>query len=146
LPELVTHHVLGDVDRDELVPVVDRERVPDELGRDRGPTRPRLEHATLVHAVQRLELLQELRVHVRTLLDRTAHAPSFLVPALRLLPAPEDHPVRELALAGLLSLGEEPPRRARMPPARGLPFAAAHRMVDGVHGHAADAGTPPEPA
>src|SRR6266487_1579906 len=36
LAKLVPHHVLGDVDGDELVPVVHRERMPDEIRRDRA--------------------------------------------------------------------------------------------------------------
>src|SRR3989454_1027352 len=52
LAQLVAHHVLGDVDGDELVPVVHREGVAHEVGRDRAAPRPGLEHLLLVPLVQ----------------------------------------------------------------------------------------------
>src|SRR5262245_10500109 len=63
-----------------------------------------------------------------------------------LLPAPHDELVAQLALPGLESLGDLPPRRARMAAARGLALAAAHRVVDRVHRDAADLAEPAEPA
>src|SRR6185503_13068007 len=103
-----------------------------ELRGDRGAARPRLEHAALVHLVQVLELLQKLHVYERTLLYRTAHSVASLPLAL-LLPTTDDVLVGELALAGLLALRQKPPRRARMPAARGFSFTAAHRVIHGVH-------------
>src|SRR6266550_1916921 len=50
-------------------------------------------------------------------------------PLALLLPTADDVLVGELALAGLLALRQQPPRRARMPPPRGFAFAAAHRMI-----------------
>src|SRR5262249_28313294 len=73
LAELVTHHVLGDEDRDELPAVVHREGVPHELGKDGGPARPGLHHLLLVPLDEVLDLLQEVRVHEGALLDRTCH-------------------------------------------------------------------------
>src|SRR5689334_58344 len=80
LTELVPHHVLGDVDRNELVAVVDGERVPDELGKDGAAPRPGLEHALLPAAVESLDLLDQGVHHVRSLFDRTRHvSPSYFV-------------------------------------------------------------------
>src|SRR5712664_3698929 len=77
LAELVPDHVLGDVDRDELVAVVHRERVAHEFGQDRAAPRPGLEHALLAAPVESLDLLDQGIHHVRPLLDRTRHvAPS----------------------------------------------------------------------
>src|SRR2546427_60821 len=73
LPELVPHHVLGDVHRDELVPVVHRQSVAHEVRRDRAAPGPRLEHLLLVLLVQDPDLLEERRLHVRALLDRACH-------------------------------------------------------------------------
>ena len=42
-PELVADHVLGDVDRDELLPVVHGDRVPDHLGHHGRSARPGLD-------------------------------------------------------------------------------------------------------
>src|SRR5262245_33336756 len=73
LAQLVAHHVLRNVDGQELVPVVDRERVADELGQDGAAPRPRLQHALLALAVHALDLPHEAVHHVRALLDRTRH-------------------------------------------------------------------------
>src|SRR5213082_3925414 len=58
---------------DELVPVVHRERVAHEVGRDRGAPRPGLEHLLLVLVVQGLDLHHERRLHVRPLLHAASH-------------------------------------------------------------------------
>src|SRR6185369_8162675 len=73
LAQLVAHHVLRDVDGQELVAVVDRQRVADELGQDGAAPRPRLDHALLALAVHALDLLHEAVHHVRALFDRTRH-------------------------------------------------------------------------
>src|ERR1051326_3135429 len=51
-----------------------------------------------------------------------------------------------LVPAGLLALGREPPRRDRVPAARGTAFAAAVRMIDRIHGDAAVVRPTVEPA
>src|SRR5437867_2903245 len=81
LAQLVTHHVFRDVDRDELVAVVHRERVADELRQHRRAPRPRLEHALLAAAVHPLDLPHQRVDDVRTFANRTGHersdAPSY---------------------------------------------------------------------
>src|SRR6266850_4565156 len=82
LAQLVTHHVLGDVDGNELVAVVHGERVPDELGKNGATARPGLEHALVPAAIEPLDLLDEGFHHVGPLLDRTRHvalSPSYFV-------------------------------------------------------------------
>src|SRR5689334_16251398 len=54
--------------------------------------------------------------------------------------AAQDHAVGLLVVPGLLALGGLAPGGDRMPPARGAAFAAAMRVVDGIHGHAAHGG------
>src|SRR6267142_2109906 len=71
--ELVAHHVLGDVHGDELVPVVHRERVADEVGGDGAPPRPGLEHLLLVPLVEGANLHHQRLLDVRTLLDAASH-------------------------------------------------------------------------
>src|SRR2546427_60650 len=71
--ELVADHVLGDVDGDELVPVVHREGVADEVGRDRAAPRPGLEHLLLVPLVEGANLHHQRLLDVRTLLDAASH-------------------------------------------------------------------------
>src|SRR5512143_2146949 len=73
LAQLVPYHVLRDVHRHELVAVVHRQRVADEFRRDRGRARPRLHHLLLVARVHHPELVQQLLVDERALLDRAAH-------------------------------------------------------------------------
>src|SRR5262245_47312800 len=143
LAELVPDHVLGDVDGQELVPVVPGQRVADELREDRAAPRPGLEHPLLAAPVERLDLADQAVDDVRPLLDRTCHRLARLP---LLLPSAHDELVAQLRLAGLESLADLPPRRAGMPPAGGLAFAAAHRVVDRVHRHAPDARQAPQPA
>src|SRR5688500_17327520 len=73
LAELVAHHVLGHVDRDELLAVVHGHRVADHLGHHRRAARPGLDDLLLVRAVHRLELLEERRVDEPPLLQCTTH-------------------------------------------------------------------------
>src|SRR2546422_423220 len=73
LTQPVTDHVLRDVDRDELLAVVDGERVADELRRDRRAARPRLQHLLLPAPVQLLHPREQRLVDVRPLLERTPH-------------------------------------------------------------------------
>src|SRR5262245_42059568 len=140
LPELVPHHVLGHVDRDELLAVVHRECVTDHLRDQRGPPGPGLDHLLLEALVQVLHLLAQVDVDELTLRDRPRHA-SFP----RLLPPPDDERVRARVVARLLPLRGNPPRGHRRPASGGLPLAAAVRMVDRVHGDAADLGPPSLP-
>src|SRR5690606_5681838 len=73
LAQLVANHVLGDVDRDELVAVVHRHSVADKLRRDGRGTRPRLDDALVAALVHLPDLAEQLCVDVRTLLDRSRH-------------------------------------------------------------------------
>ena len=54
LAQFVTDHLLGDVPRDELVPVVNGDRMADKVRRDHAGTRPGLDHflllATIIHS------------------------------------------------------------------------------------------------
>src|SRR5689334_8314357 len=63
-----------------------------------------------------------------------------------LLPALHDEAVRVLAVPRLVALGRLAPRRHRMTAARGLALAAAERVIDRVHRHAAHVRTLAQPA
>src|SRR5438046_2700291 len=67
--ELVTDHVLGDVDRDELLPVVYGQGVADHLRNDRGAARPGLDDLLLALAIHRFDFLLEVLVDERALLE-----------------------------------------------------------------------------
>ncbi len=76
----------------------------------------------------------------RALFNTTRHG-------LTLRPAPtDDHSIGALIVTSLQALRELTPRRARVTSTRRTPFAAAHRMVDRVHGDAAVVRTLAEPA
>src|ERR1700687_2516878 len=62
------------------------------------------------------------------------------------MPPLDDELVGDLAVARLVALGRQAPRRDRVPPARGPAFTTAERMVDWIHGDAADVGPLAEPA
>src|SRR5688572_4746719 len=69
LTELVTNHVFRDIHGNELVAVVHSQRVTNELGRDGGRTRPRLEDFLLASRVHVANLVLQLRVDERALLQ-----------------------------------------------------------------------------
>src|SRR5882762_9972919 len=73
LAQLVADHVLGHEHGDELAPVVHREGVPHQVGKDGRAARPRLHHLLLALPVHVLHLLDQVAVDERTLLDRTCH-------------------------------------------------------------------------
>ena len=73
LAQLVPHHVLGDVHRDELLAVVHRDGVPHELRQNRRTPRPRPHHLLLVGGVQRVDLLFQVVVGKRPFFDGTPH-------------------------------------------------------------------------
>src|SRR5688572_28583774 len=69
LAELVADHVLGDVHGNELAAVVDREGVAHHLRRDGRPARPGLHDLALVGRVHGVDLLLEVDVDERPLLQ-----------------------------------------------------------------------------
>src|SRR3954465_12477996 len=73
LAELVPHHVLGHVDRDELVAVVHGEGVADEVREHRARARPGLDHLLGAGRVLRVDLLREGLLHEGALLDASRH-------------------------------------------------------------------------
>src|SRR3954451_14258965 len=81
LAQLVADHRLRYEHRHVLAAVVHRDRMPDELGEDRGGARPGLQHALLLAVVHFLDPLHQLGVDERPLLTRPAHRPPF--PLLR---------------------------------------------------------------
>src|SRR4051812_25182075 len=130
LPELVTDHRLGDVDRHVLAAVVHRDGVSDHVRHDRRTPRPRADHALVVALVHVRHLDHQVLVDERTFLDRARH----LAPSLS--SAADDH------LGGRLLLVPRPalllaPRGRRMPSGGAVALAAAERVVARVHRDAA---------
>ncbi len=69
LAKLVAHHILGDVDGDELVAVVDGQCVPDEIWGDRRSSGPRSNDFLVARFVQGFNLLGQMLVDEGALLD-----------------------------------------------------------------------------
>src|SRR5262249_11272609 len=78
LAELVPDHVLGDVQLDELLSVVDLEVLADELGDDRAVASPGADRLTLVGALIALHLGQQPLIDVGPFLQRTTHCPNLV--------------------------------------------------------------------
>src|SRR5882757_7510479 len=104
LAELVADHLLGHVDRDVLVPVVDTEQEPDELRQYRRAPAPDLDHLVTGRTARGFRLLEEVAVDEWTLPDRTRHDawPLLLLPCVA---ACHDESLCRLVLACLLALG-----------------------------------------
>jgi hypothetical protein len=73
LAQLVADHLLADEHGHVLAAVVDRDRVPDHLGEDRGRARPGADHPLLAARVHRLDPGQQPLLDERPLLGRPAH-------------------------------------------------------------------------
>src|SRR3954469_4476994 len=73
LAEAMADHVLGHVDRDVLLAVVDRDRVADERREDHRRARPGLHDLLLVAPVHLLDPPLEAELDERALLDGTGH-------------------------------------------------------------------------
>src|SRR6266542_938609 len=132
LAELVADHRLGDVHGHVLAPIVDRDRVPDHVGDDRGAPRPGLDDPLVAPAVQLVDLLQQVVIHKGALFQRASHR----LPSPPLAAAAQDQLVGGLAAAAGAAL-RLAPRAHRVAATRALALAAAERVVDRVHGHAA---------
>src|SRR3954447_4995577 len=126
LTETVTDHVLGHVDRDVLLAVVDRDRVADERREDHGRPRPGLHDLLLVATVHLLDPPLEAELDERTLLDGTGH---LRPPFLRLAMArTDDQSSGRLRPAGAVAHRRFAPWRLRGHPRRGLALATAVGM------------------
>src|SRR4051812_19459099 len=73
LAELVADHRLGDEHRDVLAAVVHGDRVPEHLGDDHRAARPGLDHVLGALVVLDLDLLGEVAVDKRALLEAARH-------------------------------------------------------------------------
>ena len=135
LAEPVADHVLGHVDRDVLLAVVDGDGVADERGEDDGRTRPGLDDLLLVALVHLLDPPLEAELDERPLLDRTGQG--LLLPLLAVARADDQSPGR-LGSAGAVAHRGLAPGRLGRHPRRGLALATAVRMVAWVHDDAAD--------
>src|ERR1017187_5563156 len=114
--ELVAHHVLRDVHRDELLAVVDRDGMPHELRKNGGTPRPGADHLLLVGGIERHQLGFEVSVGKWSLLDGSAH----VLPLFAL--ARDDPLVGALVVARLETASGLAPGRDRMPAAGSLAF------------------------
>src|SRR5579864_3849579 len=73
LAQLVPHHVLGDVNRDELLAVVHGDGVPHELRQDGRAPRPGADHLLFSTGVHLVHLLFEVAVGEWSLFYRASH-------------------------------------------------------------------------
>src|SRR5262249_12682895 len=139
--ELVAHHRLGDEHRHVLAPVVHREGVADEVRDDRRSPRPGLDDLLGVLVVLDVDLLEQMVVDERALLQAAWHG--WLLPRslTRVLlagaPASDDELVALLVRMTSAALGLAP-RADRVPATGGLTLTTAVRVVNRVHHDTAD--------
>src|SRR3954470_1160638 len=138
LAQLVSNHRLRDEHRHVLASVVDRERVSDEVGDDGRPTRPGLDDLLGVLLVLDVDLLEQMVVDERALLQAAWHRWVLLALVLAGAPASDDELVARLVLAGA-ALGLAP-RAHRVTTTGGLTLTTTVRVVDRVHHDTADGG------
>src|SRR6478736_4511280 len=131
LAELVPDHRLGDEHRHVLATVVDGEGVSDEVRNDGRPTRPGLDDLLGVLVVLDVDLLEQMVVDERALLEAAWHRWVLLALVLAGAPASDDELVARLVLAGA-ALGLAP-RADRVTTTGGLALATTVRVVDRVH-------------
>src|SRR5579859_5655616 len=143
LAQLVPDHVLADQHWHVLPAVVHRDGETHHLGRDHRAPRPGLDGALVVARHRRRDLLGQVRIDERAFADRTWHGITL---SSLCVAAAHDHAVGALVAARLVTLGGLAPWGHRVPAAGGLALAAAVRMVDGIHDHAAHRGADALPA
>src|SRR5215472_9900324 len=139
LAELVAHHRLRDVNGDVLAAIVHGDGVPEHRGDDHGPPRPGLDYGLGALVILRVHLLHQVVVDEGPLLKATRHERLLLPLVLAAATAAGDQPVTGLVGPPGAALGLAP-RAHRVAAARALALAAAERVVDRVHGHAAHRG------
>src|SRR5450759_2217281 len=102
LAKPMTDHVLGHVDRDVLLAVVDGDRVPDEVGKDHRCAGPGLDDLLLAPLVHLGNAAEEPRLDERPLLDRSRHA-LFSSPLRLAVTGSDDEPIRRLVAPGAIT-------------------------------------------
>ncbi len=109
LAQLVSYHVLCNVDRNMAPAIMDCDRMTDHLRKDCRSARPGLNHLFLTGAIHRFNFLQQLRLYVWALLQRSRHSspPSLLAAAAH------NELVSPLVLARLIAQSRLTPRRLR---------------------------------
>src|ERR1700684_3240337 len=137
LAEFVPDHFFGDDDRNVLLAVIDAERQADELRQYGRAARPNADHVVAPRRARGIGFLEQIAIDKRTLPDRARHDCSSrsLFALLAGVTARHNELGVPLVLAGLCASGRLAPRRHRM---TATPRAAAERVIDRVHGLAAD--------
>src|SRR5690606_956009 len=138
LAELHADHFFGDRHRHMLLAVVDAERQTDELRQDGGATRPGLDHILAARRLSGVGLLEQIPVDKRAFPGGASHRLASLLNVA----GTDDVFGRRLVLAGAGALGVLAPRRNRGATTRGPAFTTTVRVVDRVHGNAANVRTP----
>src|SRR5215469_17072520 len=83
LAQLVPHHLLGDVNGDELLPVMHSDGVADHVRQNRRTPRPRFHHFLFVARIHPFDFFAQMLIDKRTLLQRTWHRSSILYSSTR---------------------------------------------------------------
>ena len=83
LTQLVTDHILRDVDGNELLAVVNGQRVPHHFRNDGRTTRPGLHYCLATRFIHDLDLSKQVFVYERSLLQRSRHSDAYLLPRRR---------------------------------------------------------------
>ena len=69
LTQFMSNHILSNEDRDELVSIVNRERMAHKFGGDGGPARVGFDHPLLAGAIHLEDPVQQFRIYVRAFLQ-----------------------------------------------------------------------------
>jgi len=73
LTQLVTDHVLGNKNRDELIAIVHSQSVTDELGGNGAAPRPGFDHLLLIDPVELIDLGQQIGIDEGPLFNLSCH-------------------------------------------------------------------------
>jgi hypothetical protein len=83
LSQLVSYHILSDVNGHVTPTIVHGNGVPHHLGEDRRSSRPSLDHPLLTASIHVLNSLQQLGGYIGPLLQRSGHDYLRFFPRLR---------------------------------------------------------------
>src|SRR5690606_37570123 len=137
LAALHADHLFRDEHRHVLLAIVNAGGQTDELRRDGGAARPGRDHGLAARRLNGVGLLEQIPVDERAFPGGAGHRLASLLHVA----ATDDELVRGLVLAGAGALGVLAPRGDRRTAARGATLTTTVRVVDRVHGDAADVRT-----
>ena len=76
--ELMPNHILGNINWDEPITIVNGQRMTDEIRRDRRATGPSLDDLLISRAIEMFDFFRQMPIDERAFFNRSCHDSSLL--------------------------------------------------------------------